>query len=145
VALASGQVLLLMFCAWKTACQIFLQATLLARDELTGSLVQVLLLAVGFEDGQGLILFAVVANQPVMHYGIQRLCDCCQPARLGAYSAVATADERVLYPNVLNSPAPRRRAASAVRAAASGGDSRNGSPGGLRVEAGAQLSLRASR
>ena len=47
-----------MFCAWKTACQIFLQATLLARDELTGSLVQVLLLAVGFEQR----IFACVSS-----------------------------------------------------------------------------------
>lgn len=52
-----------------------LQATLLSRDELTGSLVQVLLLAITFEDGQGLILLAVLANQPVMHYGWSWLCE----------------------------------------------------------------------
>ena len=52
-----------------------LQATLLSRDELTGSLVQVLLLAITFEDGQGLILLAVLANQPVMHYGWTWLCE----------------------------------------------------------------------
>ena len=52
-----------------------LQATLLSRDELTGSLVQVLLLAITFEDGQGLILLAVLANQPAMHYGWSWLCE----------------------------------------------------------------------
>ena len=51
------------------------QATLLSRDELTGSLVQVRLLAITFEDGQGLMLLAVLANQPAMHYGWSWLCE----------------------------------------------------------------------
>ena len=51
------------------------QATLLSRDELTGSLVQVRLLAITFEDGQGLILLAVLASQPAMHYGWSWLCE----------------------------------------------------------------------
>lgn len=78
-------VLMLMCASWKTACQIFLQATLLARDELTGSLVQVLLLAVGFEDGQGIILGAALGNQPEMHYGWRRLmaCRACRLLSLG--------------------------------------------------------------
>lgn len=80
-----------------THCTPSAQATLLSRDELTGSLVQVLLLAITFEDGQGLILLAVLANQPAMHYGWSWLCECGRCAPLGrlfncllGYAAIAT-------------------------------------------------------
>ena len=101
---------MLMCASWKTACQIFLQATLLARDELTGSLVQVLLLAVGFEDGQGIILGAALGNQPEMHYGWRRLmaCRACRMVSLGmgrllGYAAVEVdeAPDGALQPEVI--------------------------------------------
>ena len=37
--------------------------------------MQVRLLAITFEDGQGLMLLAVLANQPAMHYGWSWLCE----------------------------------------------------------------------
>ena len=42
--------------AWKSVCLMCLQGILLAHDELTGTLMQVLMLAVSIEDGQGVLL-----------------------------------------------------------------------------------------
>ena len=42
--------------AWKSVCLMCLQGILLAHDELTGTLMQVLMLSVVFEDGQGVLL-----------------------------------------------------------------------------------------
>ena len=91
--------------------------------------MQVLLLAVTFEDGQGLLLLAVLANQPAMHYGWSWLCEwragrCATLGRLLSYSTVATDEppetetdtqalramqERVRVSTVISSPATETR------------------------------------